>query len=217
MQNLQQLTVQFPVFIMAVIFHEFGHALMAKRFGDTTAQDSGRLTLNPLPHIDPIGTILFPAINMIAGTSFLIGWARPVPINPRAFTKIRQGLFWVAFAGPLMNFTLGFLSALILGAIVTYGSPESYLYEPFRAMAEGAIFMNFGLGMFNLIPLPPLDGGRMIESVLNYNMARQYEAIAQYSTWILIIGMFTGMLRFVMIPAQILANLSLVFAGFVFQ
>lgn len=216
MQNLQMMTVQLPPFIIAVIFHEFAHAWMAARFGDQTAQLSGRLTLNPLPHIDPIGTILFPLINMVGGTSFLIGWAKPVPINPNFFTKMRVGLFWVAFAGPLMNFILGFFSAILLGAIVTYMPPEQFFYEPFRAMAQSSIFMNFGLGMFNLLPLPPLDGGRMIEATLSPRAAVQFEAISQYSMIILIVAMFSGILRYVMIPAQILANLSLYVAGFLF-
>src|SRR4051812_33854217 len=102
-QRLQLTAIQMPPFLMAVVFHEFAHGIVANRWGDSTAKDEGRLTLNPVPHVDPIGTLLFPLINMISGIPFLIGWARPVPINPSRFRKYRPGLFWVSLAGPSMN------------------------------------------------------------------------------------------------------------------
>ena len=93
-EGLQRLGYQFVPFLLAVVGHEFGHGLMAYYWGDHTAEDSGRLTLNPIPHLDPIGTVLFPIINMVSGIPILFGWAKPVPIDPKRFTKFRPGLFW---------------------------------------------------------------------------------------------------------------------------
>ena len=142
---------------MAVIFHEFAHGWVANRWGDPTAKINGRLTLNPMPHIDPIGTLIFPIISMLSGMSLLIGWAKPVPINPNRFKKYRPGIFWVSLAGPGMNFLLGILSTFAFCAIRSWVPNDFYLYEPLRRMAEASITLNYALGIFNLVPLPPLD------------------------------------------------------------
>src|SRR5690349_5324321 len=101
--NIQRLAIQFVPFLMAVVFHEFAHGFVAHTWGDDTAKDSGRLTLNPTPHMDLFGTLIFPIIFMLSGSSVLFGWAKPVPINPTRFRKYRPGLFWVSCAGVLMN------------------------------------------------------------------------------------------------------------------
>src|SRR3954470_13356393 len=102
-ENIQSLSIQFVPFVMAVVFHEYAHGFIANRWGDNTAKAAGRLTLNPVPHIDVLGTLIFPIVNMLSGMSLLFGWARPVPINPSRFRKYRAGLFWVSIAGPGMN------------------------------------------------------------------------------------------------------------------
>lgn len=184
--RIQILAIQFVPFVMAVVFHEYAHGLVAKRFGDTTAKDRGRLTLNPIPHLDPVGTVLFPLINMLSGMNLLFGWARPVPIDPSRFRRYRPGLFWVACAGPGMNFLLALVSAAIFSAIRKFMPPDFYLAEPLLAMAYASVPLNYALGIFNLIPLPPLDGSKMIESFLSPAATRKYEKLAQYSFWILI-------------------------------
>jgi Zn-dependent protease len=207
--NVQRLAVQFPPFILAVIFHEYAHGFIANRWGDTTAKEAGRLTLNPIPHIDPLGTIIFPLINMISGTSFLIGWARPVPIDPRRFRKFRPGLFFVALAGPGMNVLLAFVSAALF-CVITRWVPETfYLHEPLMTMAYVSVTLNYALGIFNLIPLPPLDGSKIIESMLPIEAARKYEQVARYSFFILMALLLTGAFSVLAYPIQLCSNLTL--------
>lgn len=202
-EGIQRLSIQFVPFFMAVIFHEFAHGFVAHRWGDDTAKNAGRLTLNPIPHVDPIGTILFPLINMAAGTSFLFGWARPVPINPSRFKKFRAGLFWVSFAGPGMNFLLALFSAIVFYGMQLWVPHDFYLFEPLTGMTLAAIPLNIALGVFNLIPLPPLDGSKIVEAFLPYEAARKYESIAQYSFFILIGLLMTGAFRVLEFPIRL--------------
>lgn len=206
--RIQMMAVQMVPFIMAVVFHEFAHGFVANRWGDSTARDQGRLTLNPTHHIDPIGTLLFPMINMLSGIPMLIGWAKPVPINPTRFRRYRPGLFWVSFAGPSMNFLLAFLSAGAYVSTELWMNKDFSLYTYFQAMFAASISMNFALGIFNLLPLPPLDGSKMIESFLSYNATRSYERIAPYSFFILMGLMITGAFQILMGPIQFLSHLS---------
>ena len=155
--GLQKLAVQFPPFIIAVIFHEYSHGFVARLWGDKTAEEAGRLTLNPVPHIDVLGTLIFPIINMVSSVPILIGWAKPVPIDPRRFRKYRPGLFWVSIAGPGSNVILAILSAATFCAITLWVPEDFYLREPLEAMAYISVTLNYALGIFNLIPLPPLE------------------------------------------------------------
>jgi Zn-dependent protease len=189
---------------------------VAYRWGDTTAKSQGRLTLNPLSHIDPIGTLLFPIINMVSGMSLLIGWAKPVPINPNRFKKYRAGLVWVSLAGPGMNFILAIVSAALGCAIELWVPEDFYLFEPLVKMAYVSIQMNFMLGIFNLIPLPPLDGSKVIEAFLPYEAARKYESIAQYSYLILILLMFSGAFSYLGYPIYLLYRNTLVIMRSIF-
>lgn len=207
------LSVQLVPFIMAVVFHEYAHGFVANRWGDNTAKAAGRLTLNPIPHMDPIGTVLFPMINMLTGINLLFGWARPVPINPSRFTKYRSGLFWVSFAGPGMNFLLATLSAALFCGILAWVPRSFYLFEPLAIMAQVSISLNFALAFFNLIPLPPLDGSKLIEAFLPYELARKYESLAQYSFFILIALLMTGAFRFLEFPIRMATGLTLYVMG----
>lgn len=215
--GVQRLAVQFPPFIIAVIFHEFAHGLIAKHWGDKTAEEYGRLTLNPVPHLDPIGTVVFPLINMISSVPILIGWAKPVPIDPRRFRKFRQGLFWVSLAGPGMNALLALFSAAVFCAISRWMPESFYLYEPLEAMAYTSISLNYALGIFNLIPLPPLDGSKIIESILPYRAAQKYEQVAQYSFFILMALLLTGAFSVLQYPIQFLSNFTLYIMAKLFQ
>lgn len=195
-QRLQMISIQIVPFLMAVVFHEFGHGWMAKRWGDTTAHDSGRLTLNPIPHLDPIGTVLFPLLNMITGIPLLFGWARPVPINPRRFRKYRPGLFWVSLAGPLSNFLLAGISGLAMAAVLRFAPVDFSLREPLFFMCQASIGINFALAFFNLIPLPPLDGGRVVESFASYHATQTLRQVERYSFVILLVLMWSGGLTY---------------------
>ncbi len=215
--NFQKMSIQFVPFIMAVVFHEFAHGFVAHRWGDKTAQEQGRLTLNPIPHISPIGTLLFPLVNMLSGTNFLIGWAKPVPIDPRRFRKFRPGLFWVSIAGPGMNVLLAFFSAALFCAISLWVPETFYLHEPLISMAYVSVSLNYALGIFNLIPIPPLDGSKVIESILPHNIARKYEEISQYGAWILIALLLTGALSILSYPITFCSNFTLYAMARIFQ
>ncbi len=199
-----------PGFLLAIVAHEAAHAWMANRFGDPTAKNEGRLTLNPAAHYDPWGTIFFPLL--AAFTNFaMIGWAKPVPIEVRNFKKVRQGIFWVSFAGPLSNLIIGTVSALILAAIATQVSPDWEFYGISIRMLRFSVFINFILAFFNLIPLPPLDGSKMVSAFLKGHALRKYEDFARYTPLIFIGAMvlsFMGVqtLSYLLMPAQLLAN-----------
>jgi Zn-dependent protease len=207
--RLQATAIQFVPFIMAVVFHEYAHGFIANRWGDNTAKTAGRLTLNPVPHLDPIGTLLFPLINMLTGVGILFGWARPVPISPNRFKKYRHGLFWVSLAGPGMNFILAILSSAIVCALILWVPKDFYLYEPLLRMALASITLNYALGIFNLIPIPPLDGSKVIQSFLSFEATRKYESVAQYSFFILLALMFSGVFAWLSYPILFLSDLTL--------
>ncbi len=202
-----------PGFLLAIVVHEASHAWMANKFGDPTAKNEGRLTLNPAAHYDPLGTIFFPLL--AAFTNFaMIGWAKPVPIEVRNFKKMRQGIFWVSFAGPLSNLILGCLSALILAIIATKSSADWGYYAISLQMLRFSVMINFILAFFNLIPLPPLDGSKMVSAFLKGEALRKYEDFARYTPVIFILIMalsFMGVhtLSYVLMPAQVLANFIL--------
>jgi len=195
-----------PGFLLAIVAHEAAHAWMANRFGDTTAKAAGRLTLNPAAHYDPWGTVLFPLLSAFTGFA-IIGWAKPVPINSRNFTKIRPGIFWVSFAGPLANIILGTLSAFLV-AFVAVKVPTSFgYYNIVLGMLKYSVFINFILASFNLIPIPPLDGSKMVASFLKGEWAYKYDSLAAYSSFIFmavlllsVMGIHT--LGYLLAPAQ---------------
>ena len=173
-----------PGFLFAVVIHEWAHGYMAKRFGDPTAERAGRLTLNPSAHIDPIGTILFPLIGVaIGGIAF--GWAKPVPIDERNFSSRRAGLFWVSAAGALANFITGIVSAFFFVLSVKH-FPEYGFKEPVEGMLKFSLIINFVLMGFNLIPLPPLDGSKMVSAFLKGETLRKYEDLARFTPMIFI-------------------------------
>lgn len=207
--GLQRLGYQFVPFLLAVVGHEFGHGFVANLWGDKTAKDAGRLTLNPIPHLDPIGTLLFPIINMVAGVNLLFGWAKPVPIDPRQFRKFRPGLFCVAIAGPFSNFLIAFFCAFLMCALVKFVEPTFFFYEELKTMLEIGVFINYGLGFFNLLPFPPLDGSKIVESMLPYPAMLKYEKLSQYSIVLLLVLMFTGAISYLNGPILFLGTFTL--------
>ncbi len=208
LSNIQNMLVQMVPFLMAIVFHEVAHGVVARHYGDRTAENMGRLTLNPVPHIDPIGTLLFPMINMLIGWNFMFGWAKPVPVNFNGLKPYRKGLFFTAFAGPGMNIILGILSALFLVLFEKYSSSSFYLHEPILLMSQAAVQINFALAIFNLIPLPPLDGSKMIEAFMQHETARKFEKLQYYSFFILMGLLWSGALNIIGYPIMILYNLS---------
>lgn len=213
---IQRIAIFMPAFLLALVVHEYAHAWMAARFGDQTSAWNGRLTLNPAAHIDPFGTIVFPLVSISLGAGIFFGWAKPVPIDTRQFSNYRKGLFWVSFAGPLSNIILGVFTAFALVAFLLY-VPESFgLHRAFSEMLKALIGINFALAIFNLLPIPPLDGSNMVLSQLGYEATRKFLVLQQYSFFILLFLMFSGALRIIGIPIEMLYNFSIHLAAMVF-
>lgn len=204
---VHKVAITFPGFLVAIVLHEVAHGWMALKWGDRTAKLAGRLNLNLMAHADPVGTILIPIIGLATSIP-IIGWAKPVPIDPRNFKKYRPALFWVSFAGPLMNVLLAILSALAFVCMVLLVPPESfYLRDQMIEMLRYSIMINLALFAFNLIPLPPLDGSRMVSALISYNANRRYEELGKYSFIILLILLMSGMLSYLFAPVFWLADL----------
>ncbi len=187
----------------AIVLHEFSHGYIAFRLGDPTAKTQGRLTLNPLAHIDPIGTILVPIVLVILRSPFLFGWAKPVPVNPNYFRNPYKGMFYVAIAGPLMNIALA-LGASAIGRLVILITPLSLLYgRGFSAYFVQTIFyllgffviINIILAVFNLLPVPPLDGSRVLTYFLPPEGKRVMMQLERYGFLIVLALLYLGALR----------------------
>jgi Zn-dependent protease len=200
----------FIVFLFALSVHESAHALVSDRFGDDLGRSLGRISLNPIVHIDPIGTVLFPLMGAFTGIP-LFGWAKPVPVNPLAWREKDKANFWTSAAGPLSNFALAAISFAIVAGLLLAGvvkptynafvvvSGEGVL-DPIAKLASFGLTVNLALGVFNLIPIPPLDGSGMLESVLPYEAQRAYEQLRPYGFMLLFALMLLGAFSFVYFP-----------------
>ena len=177
-----------PLFT-AIILHEIAHGWVAYKLGDNTAKNLGRLTFNPIPHIDPIGSILLPSLLFISQAGIMFGWAKPVPVRFGALKDIKKDMGLVALAGPLTNFCLAFLSALCLLGIQKFISVNIISQWFFDSM-QAFYWVNLGLCAFNLLPILPLDGGRILVSILPRDLSNQYAQTEKYGFYILIIGLF---------------------------
>jgi Zn-dependent protease len=214
--RLQMMTLQIVPFFAAIVIHEFGHGWVAKLWGDRTASDEGRLTLNPIAHIDPIGTVLIPMMNMLTGIPLFFGWAKPVPINPTRFRKYRLGLFCVSLAGISANVILAFICALAVAAFHKF-QPELWGYsEPLMKMLMIGVQINFAIALFNLLPIPPLDGAKVIESMVGYQGGQVLAYLERYSFIILLGLLWFNVLSFLHGPITALSNFSLGIALMVF-
>jgi len=175
--------------ILAITLHEAAHGYAALMFGDPTAKEAGRLSLNPIRHVDPMGTILLPGLLILTSAPFLFGWAKPVPVNFHRLRSPRADMVWVALAGPGMNIALAFLSGVLLHAV-----PEAPGLTG-TVIATGlqySIFINVILAVFNMIPLPPLDGGRVAVGLLPLPLARALASTEKYGI-LLVLGVVIGL------------------------
>lgn len=174
------ITLSILVLLFSVILHEVMHGLIALRYGDHTAESAGRLTLNPLPHIDPIGTVLLPLLLVISGAPFLFGWAKPVPVNPLNFRNIKAGEIAVSLAGIGANLFLA-----LIGAVAIHLMTAVWINPLIFHLLNYMVTINLVLAFFNLIPIPPLDGSRVLIALSPYELARKIAGIERYGFLIL--------------------------------
>ena len=183
--ELQALLFTAPVVLLAIICHECAHGWVSYKLGDPTAKNAGRLTLNPLKHLDPIGTLCM--------LFFHVGWANPVPINPMYYRDRKKGIIYVSLAGPVTNFILAFVSLFIEGLLMRFGSDSSTIIWICCQLCYYSAVVNIGLGLFNLIPIPPLDGSKIVGE-LSHWASEQYWKYQRYWRIILIVCVLTGVL-----------------------
>ena len=196
-QLIQTIALAAIPILFAITLHEAAHGYVARHFGDMTAFQQGRISLNPLRHIDLIGTILFPLLTLWVG-GILFGWAKPVPVNFSALRRPKQDMLWVAIAGPASNLVMALGWVLLYK--LTWQFPENYFAEPLLEMAAIGIKINVVLMVLNLLPLPPLDGGRVAVSLLPHRQAYQLSMIEPYGMFILIFLAITPVLGWILGP-----------------
>jgi Zn-dependent protease len=200
--------------LFAIVLHEVAHGWVADKLGDNTARFMGRLTLNPLKHIDPIGTILIPVILLVSGSPFLFGYAKPVPVNFGKLNNPKRDMIWVALAGPVTNLVLALISTLVLAIALQMPASASWVTEPLALMCQASIIINMVLFIFNLLPLPPLDGGRVAVGLLPGPMAYQLSRIEPYGFLIIVLLLVFGVLQSIIGPlvmgsASVLINMAM--------
>lgn len=202
---MDSLTIIQKIFLMgvpvlfAIIVHEVMHGFVALRCGDHTAKFAGRLTLNPIKHVDPIGTILLPALLIIMKAPFIFGWAKPVPVDWRNLRNPKRDMALVALVGPLSNFVMALIWALLFKLLLAH-APTSL----FVLMAKTGIYVNVALMVLNILPLPPLDGSRIVASFLPPRAAYRYNQLERYGFIILIILLATHILSAILWPMMVM-------------
>ena len=195
---IQKIVIYTVPILFGLTIHEYAHGLMADRLGDSTPREMGRLTLNPLSHLDPIGTLVF-------FITQAFGWARPISINPDKLASPRRDMMWIALAGPLANLLLAMFCAILYHIINSMaagniGGGGGWLMVPFQQMVVAGVVVNLSLGLINLIPIPPLDGGRILAGLLPPRPAGYLEKIDSYGAILLLILVLSDSLSFFLLP-----------------
>lgn len=186
--------------LFAITLHEASHGYVARRYGDRTAEMLGRLSLNPIKHIDPIGTVLVPAVMLLIG-GFIFGWAKPVPVSMRNLRNPRRDMVIVAAAGPGSNIAMALFWGLLISLVLTIGAGLGSTAQWLIEMGQAGVLINCVLAVFNLLPIPPLDGGRVASGLLPPRMSDRLDAIEPYGIIIVLVLLFVGVLWRVLEPA----------------
>ena len=194
MPDFQTLLIYIIPLLFAITLHEAAHGWVASKLGDHTARMMGRVTLDPTKHIDPIGTIAIPLVLLLSSSGFIFGWAKPVPINFNALRNGKNGMIWVALAGPGANIVMAICWLFVM--IIAIKMNITVLIE----MGRVGILVNCVLAVFNLLPIPPLDGSRVISALLPNRLAYQYNQLEQYGLYILLGLMFLGGFNYLVRP-----------------
>jgi Zn-dependent protease len=205
--QLQKLIISLPAILIAITFHEVSHGFIAYKLGDPTAKFTGRLTLNPLVHIDPFGTIILPLMMyFLTNGQFVFGYAKPVPINPMNFKNPRKDMALSAAAGPVTNILLALISTLVwkfviipLRMVMPEAISEAVL-KPLEMLAVASIVINVVLASFNMIPIPPLDGGRVLTGLLPYKQAMYFSRIEPFGFIIVLALIYTHIANYIIMP-----------------
>ncbi|MFL2964364.1 MAG: site-2 protease family protein [Betaproteobacteria bacterium] len=194
---IQYFTISIIPVLLAITVHEAAHGYAAKHFGDKTAYYLGRITLNPIKHIDPLGTVVIPGMLLLLSAPFLFGWAKPVPVNFSNLNNPKKDMMWVALAGPASNLVMAIIWAIILGLFKSSGTSHALFVI---GMAQVGIMINLVLMLLNLLPIPPLDGGRMAVSLLPSPWSYKLASIERYGMFILIFLIVSGLLSAILLP-----------------
>ncbi len=186
-QNIvYQIAIWLVPLVIAIVFHEVAHGLVARRLGDPTAEQRGRLTFNPIKHVDPFGTVILPLILAVSHAGAIFGWAKPVPVDYARLRNPRRDMVLVALAGPGMNLLLAFAGVLILAATVAVSGVEDGAARFVALNALNFVYINIFLGIFNLLPVPPFDGGHVVEGLLPPALGQQFRKIGRFSLLIFV-------------------------------
>lgn len=207
LQKAVEIGLFYVPFLFALCFHEFAHGFVAKLRGDNTAEMMGRLTMNPLAHVDWIGTVALPIVAILTHLP-IFGWAKPVPVNPRNLRDPKNDMFWVALAGPLSNILLFLIGLVAFGVMYHTGSIES-AQSPMFQMLQTFLYINLLLAFFNLLPLHPLDGGKVIERFIPYTWNRWLEDHQYHLNIALLLLIMTGGFKYLALPVFYAMNISL--------
>jgi Zn-dependent protease len=212
--HANDLFLYLPVLLFSVVLHEYAHGWQALREGDDTAYMLGRLTVNPIPHIDPFGSILLPVMLALLNSPFMIGWAKPVPVNPRKYRNYKAGDIRVSLAGIVVNLGLALIFTLVLVGLIHLSKMVPSIaptIQVLAAMAQYGILINLVLAFFNLIPIPPLDGSHVLYHLLPPQLGMRYRALNRYGMLILMVLLMVGRPIFglLMTPAWTLYQLAM--------
>ena len=204
---VKDLVTFFGPLLFALCFHEFAHGLVAKWRGDNTAERLGRLTLNPMAHADMMGTVIFPIMSILLGSPFIFGWAKPVPVEARNLKNVRTDMFWIALAGPLSNILLALVTTILWFIFVKFQILPSFS-NAISAFAQTFIGINILLAVFNMVPLHPLDGGKVLARFLPASINYKLEQHEQISGIVLMALLFLGFLMpILMYPMKFIYNI----------
>ena len=195
---------------LAIILHEVAHGWVAYKLGDPTAKNLGRLTLNPISHVDPIGTIVVPGLLLISGASFLFGWAKPVPVMFHRLKNPRKDMVWVALAGPAANLVMMLFWAILMKILIASMAHDSSSFQFLVGVAQKGVLINIVLMVFNLLPMLPLDGGRVVHGLLPQELGDKFAVTERYGMFIVVGLLATGLVSKIISP-PILYLLQLVY------